>query len=231
MRYALEVGERNRSAALARAFDASISRSRGGALVTREASSSRAALATWSTARSKAGWFALEGRVKPLSFRTNCREDARISSSVAGGLKLCSVLILRHMSLLAPQIPHRPPTADRPVIRKAGGPWHTSDAIIKPAPPPPRIRSRFPKPGPCLCLCRRRAGAWPTMRDELQRAAFPGLGERKPRHAAREIVRASRQADLRSSSSTPTGLLPITSRGPVTGYAAATGTPQASASS
>src|SRR5207248_4933379 len=108
MRYAFEAGERYRSAVLARAFDASISRSRGGALVTREASSSCAALATWSTARSNAGWFALEGRVKPLSFRTNCREDARISSSVAGGLKLCSVLILRHMSLLAPQVPHRP---------------------------------------------------------------------------------------------------------------------------
>src|SRR5438552_4822975 len=43
----------------------------------------------------------------------------------------------------------------------------------------------------------------------VQRAAFPELGERKPRHAAREIVRASRQADLRSSSSTPTRLLPI----------------------
>src|SRR5215467_9048422 len=56
-----------------------------------------AALVTWSTARSKAIWFALEGRVKPLSLRTNCSEEARISSSVAGGLKLWSVLILRHM--------------------------------------------------------------------------------------------------------------------------------------
>jgi hypothetical protein len=35
--------------------------------------------------------------VKPLSFRTNCSEDARISSSVAGGLKLCRVLIFRHI--------------------------------------------------------------------------------------------------------------------------------------
>jgi hypothetical protein len=51
--------------------------------VTRESSSSCAALATWSTARPNAIWFALEGRVKPLNFRTNCREEARISSSVA----------------------------------------------------------------------------------------------------------------------------------------------------
>src|SRR5215469_337772 len=89
--------ERKRSAALARALAASTSRYRGGALVTRVSSSSCAAAATWSTARSNASWFALEGRVKPLSLRTNCSEDALISSSVAGGLKLWSVLILRHM--------------------------------------------------------------------------------------------------------------------------------------
>jgi hypothetical protein len=41
---------------------------------------------------------ARDGRVKPLSLRTNCKAEARISSSVAGGLKLCSVLMLRHMA-------------------------------------------------------------------------------------------------------------------------------------
>jgi hypothetical protein len=95
------LSERNRSAALARALDASTSRERGGEFVTRESRSSRAALATWSTARSKAGWFTREGRVKPLSLRTNCREDALTSSSVAGGLKLCNVLMLRHISVLS----------------------------------------------------------------------------------------------------------------------------------
>src|SRR5271166_1677835 len=30
-----------------------------------------------------------------------------------------------------------------------------------------------------LCSCRRQAPAWPTMRDELRRASFPGLGKRK----------------------------------------------------
>ena len=35
--------------------------------------------------------------VKTAYLRTNCREAARISSSVAGGLKLNSVLMLRHM--------------------------------------------------------------------------------------------------------------------------------------
>src|ERR1700730_17025102 len=132
MRYAFEAGERKRSAALAWAFDASTSRSRGGALVTREASNSCAALATWSTARLKASWFALEGRVKPLNLRTNCREEARISSSVAGGLKLCSVLMLRHMAILASPIPHQQPAADGPVMRNGRGRWHTIDAVIKP---------------------------------------------------------------------------------------------------
>jgi hypothetical protein len=94
-------GGPNRVAALACALDASVWRSRGGAFVTSESSNSRAALATSSTARLNAGWFALEGRVKPLNLRTNCKEDARISSSVAGGLKLWSVFMLRHTTILA----------------------------------------------------------------------------------------------------------------------------------
>ena len=78
----------NRAAVRSRALAASVSRSRGGALVTSESSSSRAASATCSTARLKTSSFAFEGFEKPLSFRTNCSDDARISSSVAGGLKL-----------------------------------------------------------------------------------------------------------------------------------------------
>src|SRR4030095_8575580 len=89
--------EMKRTAARARALDASAARSRGGAFVTRASRRSRAAAATRSTARAKASSFALDGLVKPLSFRTNCRDDARISSSVAGGAKLWSVLMLRHM--------------------------------------------------------------------------------------------------------------------------------------
>src|SRR6266567_1354320 len=83
--------------AFARAFDASTSRSRGGAFVTRAWRRARAARATSSTPRVKAASLALDGLEKPLNFRTNCREDAHISSSVAGGVKLCSVLMLRHM--------------------------------------------------------------------------------------------------------------------------------------
>ena len=55
----------------ARAFCASTSRFRGGAPVVSEARSCVAATVTWSTARSKAASFALDGRVVPLSFRTN----------------------------------------------------------------------------------------------------------------------------------------------------------------
>ena len=88
-RYAVPpAGRAKRTAARARAFSASVSRSRGGAVVTSESISSRAAWATASTARSKASSLALDGRLKPLSLRTNCSDDARISSSVAGGLKL-----------------------------------------------------------------------------------------------------------------------------------------------
>ena len=60
---------RKRSADLARAFAASTSRSRGGAFVTSEPSSSCAACVTCSTARLKASSLALEGRANPLNFR------------------------------------------------------------------------------------------------------------------------------------------------------------------
>ena len=58
-----------------------------------------AAAVTSSTATSNAASLAFDGRVAPLSLRTNWRADARISSSVAGGSKLASVLILRHMAV------------------------------------------------------------------------------------------------------------------------------------
>jgi hypothetical protein len=70
--------------------------------VTSVSTSRRATRHTSSTARSKAGSFAFDGAVNPLSFRTNCREAARISSSVAGGSKLKSVLMLRHMGRRPP---------------------------------------------------------------------------------------------------------------------------------
>jgi hypothetical protein len=72
-------------------------RSRGGAVVTSESISLRAAVVTSSTARLNAASFAFDGFVVPLSFRTNCSADARISSGVAGGAKLASTLMLRHM--------------------------------------------------------------------------------------------------------------------------------------
>src|SRR5260370_42100869 len=99
----LASGERKRSTPLARAFEASTSRSRGGAFVTSASSRARAARATSSTVWANGASFALDGFEKPLNFRTNCRDDARISSSVAGGLKLCSVLMLRHMQGLLTQ--------------------------------------------------------------------------------------------------------------------------------
>src|SRR5262245_6505218 len=59
-----------------------------------------AAAVTSTIARLNASSFALDGLLKPLSLRTNCSAEARISVSVAGGSKLNRVLMLRHMSLL-----------------------------------------------------------------------------------------------------------------------------------
>jgi hypothetical protein len=49
---------------------------------------------------------------------------------IMGGLKLCSVLMLRHMTFLT--IPHQQLTADGALMRKGVGRWHTFQAIIKP---------------------------------------------------------------------------------------------------
>ncbi|CAN5163714.1 hypothetical protein BH11PSE11_BH11PSE11_17930 [soil metagenome] len=90
---------RYRSAARSFAFAASTSRVRDCALVTSEAIKSSAVAAMSSTARLKAASFALDGCVKPLSFRTNYSEASRISDLVAGGSKLKSVFMLRHMAI------------------------------------------------------------------------------------------------------------------------------------
>ena len=49
--------------------------------------SSRAERSTASTARLKVSSLAFDGRLKPESLRTNCSDEAWISSAVAGGLK------------------------------------------------------------------------------------------------------------------------------------------------
>jgi len=87
----------NRMRDLSMCLRISMSRSFGGALVTQPRISRSAAAATSSTAVLKSASFAFEGLVAPLSLRTNCREEARISSDVAGGAKFASVRILRHM--------------------------------------------------------------------------------------------------------------------------------------
>ena len=50
-----------------------------------------------STARANTSSFAFDGFVAPLTLRTYWSAAARISSSVAAGSKLWSVLMFRHM--------------------------------------------------------------------------------------------------------------------------------------
>src|SRR6266516_7449166 len=87
----------NRSLDRFLAFSASISRSRVGAWVCSEVSRRRAEAVTSATARSNASALACDGLLKPDSFLTNCSAEAWISSSVADGSKLNSVLMLRHL--------------------------------------------------------------------------------------------------------------------------------------
>jgi hypothetical protein len=87
----------NRFAALSFAFRASTSRFLGGALIVNESTSLRATALTSATAALKAASLACDGFVDPLNLRTNCSAEAWISSSVAGGSKLASVLMFLHM--------------------------------------------------------------------------------------------------------------------------------------
>src|SRR5580692_8598397 len=89
----------NLSAARAFALAASSSRFFGGAVVSRERRRRIETLATSPTAIRNASSFPFDGLLKPVIFLTNCREAARISSSVTGGSKLKRVLIFRHMFL------------------------------------------------------------------------------------------------------------------------------------
>src|ERR1700722_739976 len=86
-----------RSAERALAFAASSARFFGGAVVSSERSSRAETAAISSTAAAKIVSLAFEGLLKPLIFRTNWREAARISSWLTGGSKLKRVLIFLHI--------------------------------------------------------------------------------------------------------------------------------------
>src|SRR5437660_5465247 len=87
----------NLSAARAFAFAASSSRFFGGAFVSSERRRRPEMAATSSMAAANAASFAFDGLLKPVIFLTNCRDAARTSSSVTGGLKLKRVLIFLHI--------------------------------------------------------------------------------------------------------------------------------------
>ena len=88
----------NRRRLRSRAFACSVSRSFDGEFVTSDASNFLEAIVISSMAISKASAFAADGLLNPPNFLTNCTAAARISSSVAGGAKLCNCLIFRHIT-------------------------------------------------------------------------------------------------------------------------------------
>src|SRR4051812_36424293 len=120
-----------RFSARARALIASSSRFLGGAVVTSSPSSSAVAAATAATARSNAAWLACDGRVDPATLRTYCSAAAWISSGVAGGSKLCSWWMLRHISAFLPGssalLLHAPLLPDGGVHRPRSLPHHPGD--------------------------------------------------------------------------------------------------------
>ncbi len=97
----------NLSAARACALAASSVRFLGDAFVSSELRRLLATAAIASTAARNAASLAFDGEFMPLTLRTNCNEAARISSSVAGGSKLKSVLMFLHISVEDPSLLQR----------------------------------------------------------------------------------------------------------------------------
>src|SRR6266852_3920255 len=87
----------NLSAARAFAFAACSSRFLDGAFVSSERRRRVEIPAISSTAAMNELSFAFDGLLKPLIFLTNCRDAARISSTVTGGSKLKRILIFLHI--------------------------------------------------------------------------------------------------------------------------------------
>src|SRR4051794_4773905 len=65
------------------------------------------------TARSKASWLAADGLAEPLTLRTNWMAAAVTSDDVAGGSKLFSGRMLRHMGRAYVVLPRTSPVRAR----------------------------------------------------------------------------------------------------------------------
>src|SRR5216683_4802306 len=115
------------------AFSASTARSRVGAWVCSDVRRRCAASETSVTARSNAASLACDGLLKPDSLRTNCSAEAWISSSVAGGSKLNSVLILRHIVFLLCRGRHQKPLSSQGLLPRtpAKDDWLTQIATSR----------------------------------------------------------------------------------------------------
>ena len=96
-RYSYDVG--NLWEARNRLLAASFARFLGGAFVSSAFKRFPETAAISSTAARNAASLAFEGLLKPLTFLTNCRAAARISSSVTGGSKLKRVLMFLHTGI------------------------------------------------------------------------------------------------------------------------------------
>src|SRR5215469_4207777 len=88
----------NLAAPRALALAASCSRFFGVAVVSSALSNLLETATIPSTAAANTASFAFDGLLKPVIFRTNCSDAARISSSVTGGSKLKSVLMFLHIA-------------------------------------------------------------------------------------------------------------------------------------
>ena len=87
--------------------------------------------ATSRTARSNASWLAWDGCVEPDTLRTYCSAAACTSSRVAGGSKLCRVLMLRHMP--SGYVDHADHVADQghPAAVEGEGAHHVAGVALR----------------------------------------------------------------------------------------------------
>lgn len=145
------------------------------------------ASATSATARANASSFARDGLVDPLTFRTYCSAAACTSSSVAGGSKLWSVLMLRHMvhplaSIANPTRVYGPP-APPPTVRV----HHRALAAASACAYTPRMTIQIP-----LRISERDLSA---LDEAIARGAFANRSEAL-RAGLRLLLRAERDREI-----------------------------------
>ena len=145
-------------------------------------------------ARLNAGSLAFEGLVNPLILRTNCSDEARISSSVTGGAKLKSGLIFRHIPSSQSEGLRPSDSPTRALARRFAGSLRSRGSVAALA----RAEGLRPSDSPTRALARRFAA---SLRSRGSVAALPRAEGLRPSDSPTRALARRFAGSLRSRGS------------------------------